>query len=145
MQFQRRFEKEGHIRKFYQHSPSNVSQKVSIDAQHYMLMFHQEHGDFHGYMQRLDEVRTEIEHAGTYWQTPEELSYGAMMAWRNNTRCIGRLTLQMLQVRDMRYLSTAQDIFTEIVEHIRLATNSGKIQSMITIFAPQYPGHSGIR
>ncbi|GCF10921.1 nitric oxide synthase oxygenase [Dictyobacter arantiisoli] len=86
-----------------------------------------------------------MERTGTYWQTQEELTYGSMVAWRNNARCIGRINWQMLQVRDMRYLSTAQDIFMAIVEHIRLATNSGKIRSMITIFAPQRPGHPGIR
>ncbi|GCE20142.1 nitric oxide synthase oxygenase [Dictyobacter kobayashii] len=90
-------------------------------------------------------MRSELERSGTYWQTQEELTYGAMVAWRNNARCIGRLNWQKLHVRDMRALSTAQDIFTALVEHIRLATNRGKIQSMITIFAPQSPGDAGIR
>ena len=142
MQFQRQSETEGRIGRPLL---SKVSQEMLIEAQHYLRVLHQEHGVSPGYLQRLEEVRAELEHAGTYWQTQEELSYGAMIAWRNSARCIGRLYWQTLQVRDMRYLSTAQDVFMEIVEHIRLATNGGKIRSMITIFAPQQPGQPGIR
>lgn len=40
-------------------------------------------------------------------------------------------------MRDLRHLITAEDIFTAIVEHIKLATNWGKIRPTISIFAPQ--------
>ena len=40
-------------------------------------------------------------------------------------------------MRDLRHLTTAEDIFAAIVEHIELATNQGKIRPTISIFAPQ--------
>lgn len=129
----------------YRQHPATVSRELLIEAQHYLHIFHQERGIYASYPQRLEEVQIELERSGTYWQTQDELTYGAMVAWRNNARCIGRLHWQSLQVRDMRYLSTAQDIFSALVEHIRLATNGGKIRSTITVFAPQRPGHPGIR
>ena len=94
---------------------------------------------------RLRDVRVEIDHTGTYWQTPEELTHGAKLAWRNSTRCIGRLFWHSLQVRDMRHLTRAEDVFDACVEHIRFATNGGRIRPMITVFAPQTPGVPGIR
>ena len=40
---------------------------------------------------RLREIRREIRRTGTYRHTPEELEFGARVAWRNSSRCIGRL------------------------------------------------------
>lgn len=40
---------------------------------------------------------------------------------------------------------TAEDLFAALVEHLRQATNGGKICPMISIFAPQLPGEPGIR
>jgi len=67
------------------------------------------------------------------------------LAWRNSTRCIGRLQWYNLEVCDMRRLSNAEDIFEACVEHLRIATNGGRIRPMITVFAPQVPGQPGIR
>lgn len=95
--------------------------------------------------ERRRHVQTEIDHTGTYRQTPEELVQGAKLAWRNSTRCIGRLFWHSLEVRDMRHLTSAEAVFEACVEHIRLATNDGRIRSMLTVFAPQTPGEPGIR
>ena len=130
------------------HNPSAIpatSHNLCMAAESYLCLFHEECGIPYKYSQRWERVRTELERSGTYWQTQEELVYGARMAWRNNARCIGRLNWRTLQVRDRRHLSTAQEIFQSLVEHIRLATNKGKIQSMITVFAPQQPGQPGVR
>ncbi len=94
---------------------------------------------------RLAAIRMEVQQTGTYWQTPQEVTYGARVAWRNSTRCIGRLPWNVLYVRDMRHLTTAEDIFQAIVEHLRFTTRAGKIQSTITVFAPQVPHREGIR
>jgi nitric-oxide synthase, bacterial len=72
---------------------------------------------------RLEAVRAELAHYGTYRQTTEEIAYGAKLAWRNNTRCIGRLHWRSLEVRDLRHLVSADEVFEACVEHIRLATN----------------------
>jgi nitric-oxide synthase, bacterial len=94
---------------------------------------------------RVREVQTSIARYGTYWHTSEELVQGAKVAWRNASRCIGRLTWQNLDVRDMRNLETAEDVFDELVAHIRSATNGGKIKPTISIFAPRVPGQPGPR
>ncbi|MHB8598549.1 MAG: nitric oxide synthase oxygenase [Ktedonobacteraceae bacterium] len=126
-------------------APSHDSQKQVLEATAYLHQFRQECGRFEVHAERLTSVQHEIEQDGTYRQTYDELVYGSKVAWRNNTRCIGRLHWQSLVVRDMRHLCTAEEIFSALVEHMRFATNGGKIRSTITVFAPQVPGQPGIR
>ena len=85
---------------------------------------------------RLRAVADEIAATGTWTPTFEELEHGARMAWRNNARCIGRLFWPSLKVRDCRHLCEPEDIHRELLEHLALATNGGKIQPLVTIFAP---------
>ncbi len=94
---------------------------------------------------RLEEVRAELAHYGTYRQTTDEIAYGAKLAWRNNTRCIGRLHWRSLEVRDLRHLVSADEVFEACVEHIRLAINGGKIKPIISVFAPSQVGVAGPR
>jgi nitric-oxide synthase len=131
-------------------SPTKVLQinneAILAEAQVYLDLFSQENGGSSALSsRRLAMIQSEIERSGTYWQTPEELTYGAMVAWRNNTHCIGRLHWKTLQVRDKRHLTTASQIFEAVVEHLHLATNRGKIRPMITIFAQQEGEQPGIR
>jgi nitric oxide synthase oxygenase domain/subunit len=58
------------------------------------------------------QIEDELERTGAYWQSTEELEYGAKLAWRNSTRCIGRLHWQSLVVRDRRTLRSAEEIFS---------------------------------
>ena len=120
-------------------------QEILLEAKAYLQLFHQEHNIPEAYQQRFIEVETELERTGTYWQTSDELVYGARVAWRNSTRCIGRLHWKSLTVHDLRHLSTAEDIFEAIVEHLRLGTNGGKIRPMMSVFATQVPYSPGIR
>lgn len=83
---------------------------------------------------RLAEVTFEIKNTGQYYQTTEELIYGAKLAWRNSNKCIGRLFWNSLHVFDHRELQTEEEIFEALVEHIRYATNNGKIRPTISIF-----------
>jgi len=39
---------------------------------------------------RIKDVMESIENTGTYQLTEPELSFGAKLAWRNASRCIGR-------------------------------------------------------
>ncbi|MFK0296287.1 nitric oxide synthase oxygenase [Streptomyces sp. NPDC090442] len=94
-------------------------------------------GDPH---QRLAEIRAEVEHFGTYEHTPKELTFGARVAWRNAARCIGRLYWNNLTVRDLRHVTHPDDIASECFEHLRIATNQGRIRPVISIFAPDRPG-----
>lgn len=117
---------------------------MKIEAETYLCQYMQECA-LSGLPERLADIQAEIDLTGTYWQSFDELAYGAKLAWRNSTRCIGRLPWQTLEVRDMRHLSSASDIFEACVEHLRIATNGGRVRSMITVFAPQVPGQPGIR
>jgi nitric-oxide synthase len=94
---------------------------------------------------RLRQVRREIETSGTYWHTPDELAFGARVAWRNSSKCIGRLYWQSLRVRDRRTIAAAGDIAAESVGHLLEATNGGRIRPMITVFAPDAPARPGPR
>ncbi len=115
------------------------------EAEEYIALFHRESGIPEVIPLRRASVRAMIARTGMYWHTDEELAYGARVAWRNSSRCIGRLHWQSLRVHDMRDLSTAGEVFEALVEHIRWATNGGKIRSSLTVFAPQEPGQPGIR
>jgi nitric-oxide synthase, bacterial len=94
---------------------------------------------------RLRQVRREIETTGTYWHTPAELAFGARVAWRNSSRCIGRLYWHSLRVRDRREVTAAPDVAAESLAHLREATNGGRIRPVITVFAPDAPGRPGPR
>ncbi|MEV6288521.1 nitric oxide synthase oxygenase [Kribbella sp. NPDC051770] len=88
---------------------------------------------------RIAAVHREIDLTGTYWHTPEELAFGARVAWRNNARCIGRLYWRSLQVRDLRTVGDASGVAGHCFDHLRAAHNGGKIRPMISIFAPETP------
>ncbi|TVP78241.1 MAG: nitric oxide synthase [Gemmatimonadales bacterium] len=88
---------------------------------------------------RLEQIRREVESRGTYTHTGEELRTGGKLAWRNSTRCIGRLHWQSLEIRDHRHLHRPDAIFQALVEHLRFATNGGKIRSTLSIFPPADP------
>lgn len=91
---------------------------------------------------RLTAVRTQVTATGTYTHTPEELTYGARLAWRNASRCIGRLYWQSLLVRDRRHVHSADAIFEEVVAHLRIAGDRDRrgIRPVITVFPPAVPG-----
>lgn len=120
-------------------------QEIFREATAYLHLFHQERGNPQLYREQLIEIQAEIERTGMYRQTSDELVYGAQVAWRNSTRCIGRLHWKSLAVRDLRHLSSAEAIFEAIVDHLRTATNGGKIRPMMSVFAPQLPHQPGIR
>ncbi|GAB3896763.1 hypothetical protein GCM10029964_078610 [Kibdelosporangium lantanae] len=94
---------------------------------------------------RLRAVRAEIDATGGYTHTPEELRFGARVAWRNSARCIGRLYWKSLHVRDRRGVEAPAKVAEECVEHLRFATRGGAIRSTITVFAPDLPGLPGPR
>ena len=94
---------------------------------------------------RIEEVRAQIERYGTYAHTTAELTFGARVAWRNSSRCIGRLYWRSLQVRDRRHVTTAAQVAGEAFAHLREATNGGRVRPTLTVFAPTTPGRPGPR
>src|SRR6266568_4556489 len=115
-----------------------------VSAERFITLFHSENRagppD-----RRLRHVRREIETTGTYRHTAAELEFGARVAWRNSSRCIGRLYWRRLGVRDRREVTAASDIAAESIVHLREATNGGRIRPVITVFAPDAPGRPGPR
>jgi len=118
--------------------------RVLDSAEQFITLFHREN-DLGPPDRRIWQVRREIEASGTYWHTPAELAFGARVAWRNSSRCIGRLYWQSLRVRDRREVTAAPDVAAESVTHLREATNGGRIRPMITVFAPDMPDRPGPR
>lgn len=73
------------------------------------------------------------------------LEDAARQAWRESVRCIGRLHWRSLQVIDARSLDSVDEIFEACVEHLRVATNGGRITPTQTIFAQWQEGNPSIR
>jgi nitric-oxide synthase len=88
---------------------------------------------------RLAIVRAQIAATGSYVHTPDELTYGAKMAWRNASRCIGRLYWKSLLVLDRRRARTADEIFSLLVHHLQTAGRD-TIRPVISVFAAAQPG-----
>ena len=118
--------------------------QVMDSAEQFITLFHEEN-NLGSPEHRIRQVRREIEFSGSYWHTPAELTFGARVAWRNSSRCIGRLYWHSLRVRDRREVFTAKDVAAEAVTHLREATNGGRIRPMITVFAPDAPDVRGPR
>lgn len=82
---------------------------------------------------RATEVLDELALTGRYEHTAEELLVGAKLAWRNHARCVGRNHWRTLKLIDARDAVTAEALAQACWEHLRMATNGGALQSVITI------------
>ena len=81
-------------------------------------------------------VVRELKRYGWYELSPEELAFGARLAWRHSARCIGRLYWQSLEVVDCRNVTDPGLIAANVFEHLKTAWNGGDIRSIISIFSP---------
>jgi nitric-oxide synthase len=115
------------------------------EAQRFITLFHRENPSAGSAVPRISDIEREIHLTGTYRHTFSELVFAAQVAWRNSSRCIGRLYWRSLRVRDRRHLTSAEDVAAESAAHLREATNRGRIRPLITVFAPDTPGRPGPR
>ncbi|WP_432069915.1 nitric oxide synthase oxygenase [Streptomyces sp. AA1529] len=116
------------------------------EAEEFLHQFHAEHPALPIPLgTRLQQVRAAIDATGSYWHTPEELTWGARVAWRNSARCIGRLYWQSLRVLDRRNAHAAEEIYHHLTDHLRQATNGGRIRPVISVFAPDTPARPAPR
>src|SRR5260370_4704410 len=69
-------------------------------AERFITLFHDENPGAGASADRIRQVRAEISAHGTYRHTPSELEFAARVAWRNSSRCIGRLYWRTPPVRD---------------------------------------------
>lgn len=110
------------------------------EAEDFLRLFHVEQPDQPVPLEtRVREVRAEIAHTGTYRHTTAELTFGARVAWRNSSRCIGRLYWKSLRVLDRREATAPEDVHAHLCAHLREATNRGRIRPTISVFPPDTP------
>nr|QCX35688.1 Nitric Oxide Synthase 2b [Nautilus pompilius] len=83
---------------------------------------------------RLQEIADSVNRTGTYDPTSAELQFGARTAWRNASRCIGRMHWHTLKLFDARHVRTAQEMFLHICELMHYSNNNGNLRAAITIF-----------
>ncbi|MFC8849618.1 MULTISPECIES: nitric oxide synthase oxygenase [unclassified Micromonospora] len=126
------------------HGPGNVPPAAPVgdvlaEAVEFLQLFHAERR-LPGLAARVAQVREEIALTGTYRHTREELTHGAKVAWRQSARCVGRVRWAGLRVRDRRDVTTVAGIAGELARHLAAADNGGRIQSVMTVFAPDRPG-----
>ncbi|MEL6928076.1 MAG: nitric oxide synthase oxygenase [Cyanobacteria bacterium J06600_6] len=110
--------------------------EVAQEAQAYLKQCYLERGLPEVFLPRWQSVEQEIAETGTYVHTFDELSYGARLAWRNSSRCVGRYFWESLQIRDLRHLETEEEMFAALVDHIKIATNNGDLRALMTAFKP---------
>lgn len=116
-------------------SPTDGPARVLSDAHAFLTRYFHETGR-DGLRTRLTQMRREVETSGTWWQTTDELVFGAKLAWRNAERCIGRARWSALRVRDLRGINRADQIRAELENHLDLSTNGGAIVPMMSVFSP---------
>jgi sulfite reductase alpha subunit-like flavoprotein/hemoglobin-like flavoprotein len=88
---------------------------------------------------RWKEIKAEVKATGTYTHNYEELAYGTQVAWRNASKCVGRIAWNNMVVRDRRHISDPDEMFRELQEHAQFAANGGNLQITMTVFRPRQP------
>lgn len=117
------------------------------EAEEFLDQYYRENPQRGDSRERLARIADEIAETGTYTQTYAELVFGCRVAWRNASRCIGRLYWRSLVVRDLRKVGAPDEIFEELVRHLRLAGQRERnvIRPVISVFAQHVPGRDGAR
>lgn len=133
------------IRLWWVPRPADLPADLLREAEAFVRQLHSEFPNLGAAEPRLRAIEQEIRRTGTYTHTPDELTYGARVAWRNSSRCIGRLYWLGLRIRDRRAVSAAKEVAAECFEHLAAATGRGRIRPTITVFAPDRPGAPGPR
>ncbi|KAI1285722.1 Nitric oxide synthase, inducible [Halotydeus destructor] len=119
-----------------------IEQAIEFMEQYFI---YKKQNNEHELSARLAEISKELELNGSYSLTADELAFGARTAWRNASRCIGRIQWNNLHMFDKRHVQTTREMFDALCEHIAFATNNGNIRSCITIFPQRVPGREDFR
>ncbi len=121
--------------------PTDFSQ-----ARDFLRQFYAEHLTTGTPEARLRQVEAEIAATGTYQHTAAELTFGARVAWRNASRCIGRLYWNSMLVLDRRDSRTSERIFADVVEHLHIAAGSrSRVEAKSSTATTRDAGKSGRR
>jgi nitric oxide synthase oxygenase domain/subunit len=84
-------------------------------------------------------------HSKRIYAVSEPGATSSLEVLKEGTRAWHRLHWQSLVVRDCRALRSAEEIFSALIEHVRLSTGTGKVVPMITIFAPEHSDQRPVR
>ncbi len=107
------------------------------EAHAFLETFHREGGlGDPALRRRRSEVDRALRRSGSYDHTPEELAFGARLAWRNHGRCIGRRFWESLEVFDCRGIDQPEAMAAQIARHMTTALGDGRIRSVISVFSP---------
>ncbi|MBL4929993.1 nitric oxide synthase oxygenase [Fuscibacter oryzae] len=107
------------------------------EARHFLDQFHDASSAGRaGRQARWAEVRRSLSRRGWYEHTPDELAFGARLAWRNTGRCIGRLYWESLDVVDCRHLTEPSQINSRLISHLGEAQADGRVRSTMSVFRP---------
>lgn len=107
------------------------------EARAFLRMHHEATGGTQAaFSRRWAEVRRGLSRTGFYEHTPEEIAFGARLAWRNHGRCIGRLFWESLEVVDCRQLAEPEAMACRVADHMTEALGDGRVRSIISVFAP---------
>lgn len=111
--------------------PNQTPQTGALaEALEFLHLYHTETGR-PGLRQRQAEA-----YRGHLTLSTDELTFGARVAWRNSTRCVGRLPWQTLRVNDLRHVTDHDGVFTHLLAHLRGALNGGRILPTMSVFGP---------
>jgi nitric-oxide synthase len=124
-------------------APETPLEKAKI----FLLQCYSEAGAESIFEPRWQQVEAEYLSTGTYRHTADELNFAVRVAWRNATRCIGRLYWQGkgFAIRDFRHATTSTAMLDAIIGHIELALNGGNIRPVATVFRARQADGSGPR
>ncbi|GGL17462.1 nitric oxide synthase oxygenase [Deinococcus radiotolerans] len=114
--------------------PTSAAQTEALD---FLTLYHAETST-PGMRARLAEVRR----TGHMHLSTAELTHGARVAWRNSTRCVGRLPWKTLDVRDLRHVTEPEEVFLHLLSHLRGAFNGGRIRPTMSVFGPGVRVHN---
>lgn len=111
---------------------NDMNVTISKETEQFLELYAKETNQTESWLAQQKNLAAE----GKFELTTEMLEFGARVGWRNSNKCIGRLFWQSLHVFDHRHLTTAKEVFDALMEHIRFATNGGKIRPAISVFHP---------
>ena len=69
--------------------------------------------------QRRSEVEISINKFEYFELTLQELKHAVQYAWRNATKCVGKIWWETLTLRDCRYIQSVEEMFDTICEHFK--------------------------
>ena len=90
--------------------------------------------------QRWSEVEFSINKFEYFELTLQELKHAVQYAWRNATKCVGKIWWETLTLRDCRYIQSVEEMFETICEHLKKSINNGRIKNTISVFPQKKTG-----